>query len=385
MKNKNLLITISGMCALLIIFAGCGERSGEKEYNKAIASWEEGDLVRAQSHLEKAVRKFSGNDKKALASNQLGLVLWSLGKQKQAIERFGAACRLTEGLSGANLNLGIALYHAGELGQAEFQLTKILNEQPANTTALAYMGLVQAERKNWKDAILALSKSLRNNTQDPAGQNALALAELHLNRNSESAINRLKQLVAAYPDYAPATYNLAVIHDQWLDNKTAALGWYKQYLAKTDVESARTEAAKKAIARLEGDANKKQFTGPVKTDPAAAAKMIAAGSKLHAAKKYAEAVAQYEKALAADPTQKTAHYNMGLSQYELKNYIAAAQAFSDALKLDSGFANARYMLALSHVQRRQWDDAEMEANKLKESDPAKAESLLKYIAAARKR
>ena len=84
MKNKTLLIMVcGGVCLLFAVFSGCGGRPGEKEYNKAVASWEGGDLVRAQSQLEKAIRKLSSSEKKSVANNQLGIIRWNLGKHGQ--------------------------------------------------------------------------------------------------------------------------------------------------------------------------------------------------------------------------------------------------------------------------------------------------------------
>jgi len=387
MKNKTLLIMIcSGVCLLFSVFSGCGGNPGEKEYNKAMASWEDGDLVRAQSQLEKAMRKLSGNEKKSVANNQLGIIRWNLGKHAQAIESFSESCRLAEELGGANLNLGIALYHAGQLELAEFEFTKMLNEQPTNTVAQSFLGLVHMQKKSWQDASKVLATGLRTNPNDATGQNALALAELHLNGNSDVAVKRLKQLVAAYPEYAPATYNLAVIYDQWIHNKSAALGWYKQYLQKTAEKSREVEFAKQAIARLDRKVKNAASATPGKqTNPEAAAQYIAKGTKLHAAKKYREAVEQYEKAIEADPSQATVHYNTGLSYYELKKYAEAAKACSEALKLDPRSADARYMLALSYARQSKWSDAKREAKSLKKIDATRGESLLKYISNTRKR
>ena len=376
----------SGVCLLFAVFSGCGGHPGEKEYNKAMASWESGDLVRAQSQLEKAIRKLSGNEKKSVANNQLGIIRWNLGKHGQAVESFGESCRLAEDLSGANLNLGIALYHAGQLEQAKFEFTKILGEQPDNTVARSFLGLIHMQEKDWRGASKEFTEELRANPNDATGQNALALVELHLNKNSDAAVKRLKKLVAAYPEYAPAAYNLAVIYDQWLHNESAALGWYKQHLQKTGGKGVHTELARQAIIRLNRKVQDAASTTPEKpTHPETAAQYIAQGSKLHADKKYRKAVEQYEKAIKADPSQVTAHYNMGLSHYELKQYPEAAQACLDALKLDSSSENARYMLALSYAQQHKWGDAKREAKALKKLDAKRGESLLEYISDARKR
>jgi len=376
---------VGGVCLLFAVFSGCGERGGEKEYNKAMASWKDGDLVRAQSQLEKAIRKLSGNEKKSVANNQLGIIRWNLGKHGQAIESFDESCRLAEELSGANLNLGIALYHAGQLEQAKFEFTKIQNEQPTNAVAQSFLGFIHMQKKDWKGASKEITAGLRTNPNDATGQNALALVELHLNRNSDAAVRRLKKLVAAYPDYAPAAYNLAVIYDQWLHNQSAALGWYKQYLQKTGGEGRQAKFAKQAIVRLGGKEPETASSTPEKQTNPEAVKYIIQGSKLHAEKKYSKAIKQYEKALKADPTETTAHYNLGLAYYELQQYREAAQACSDALKLDPSSANARYMLVLSYAQQHKWSDAEREANALKKVDATRGESMLKYISDARKR
>lgn len=384
MNNKTLLIIGGGVCLLFALFSGCGGNPGEKEYEKAMASWKKNDLVRAQSQLEKAIRKLTGNEEKSVANNQLGIIRWKLGKHAQAIESFGESCRLSNDLTGANLNMGVALYHSGHLEQARLELTKILNEEPDNATARIYLGLVLMKRQDWQGASQELSAGLRSSPNNPAGQNALALVELHMSRNTDAAVKRLKQLLAAYPDYAPALFNLAIIHEQWLRDPTAALGWYKQYLQKAGEAGPQAEAAKQAIAKLSqvGPEDPRK-TEEKRTDPVAAAEYIAQGTKLHAAKKYNEAIRQYEKAIEADPTMADAHYNLGLTRYELKQYREAAQSCSEALKLNPGYTNARYMLALSYAQLKEWNNAEREAKVLKEADTKLAETVLKYIASQR--
>ena len=250
MNRKTLLIMSGGVCLLFALFSGCGGNPGEKEYNKARSSWKANDLVRAQSQMEKAIRKMADNEKKSVANNELGIIRWKLGKQDQAIESFAESCRLAEELSGANLNLGVALYHAGQWDQAKFQLTNILIEEPDNAVARIYLGLVYMEQQAWQSAAKELTEGLRSRPNDAAGQNALALAELHMNPDSDAAVQRLKRLLAAYPDYAPAAYNLAMIHEQWLKEPRTALGWYQQYLQKAGEDGAQAEAARQAVERL---------------------------------------------------------------------------------------------------------------------------------------
>jgi tetratricopeptide (TPR) repeat protein len=341
--------------------------------------------VRARTHFEKAIRKMSGSEKKSAAENKLGLVLWKLGEVEAAAEAFNESCALSESLTGASLNLGIALYHAGRLDEAEVALNNILGDNPQNQTALAMLGLIAAQKRDWVGATKTISRAVAAKPSDPAAQNALAIAELNSNRNTDLAISRLNKLVSAYPDYAPAAFNLAAIYDHWLGNQTAAAGWYQEYLRKSGPDGSHVESARKAITRLEGRTADEPDTARTKADPAAAARYMAEGAKRHQEQKYTDAIDQYRKAISADPTQKNAYYNMGLAYYALRNYPETAQACLQALKVDPGFADAQYMLALAYVQQGNWKDAEREAKTLATLDAKRGDEMLKYIASARKR
>ncbi len=384
MKNKNLLITGSGLCLLFTLFFGCGERSGEKEYNKAMASWQHGDLSRAQGQMQKAIRKLSNKEKRALANNQLGIILWTLDKKEESVQKFSESCRLSGELTGANMNRGMALYYTGQLDQARFEFTKIIGEQPRNALAHTFTGLIYIQQKEWKKATAEMAIGLKENPSDPAGHNALALAQLHLNTASDNAVARLKQIVATYPDYTPAIYNLAVIYDQWRHDGTSAIEWYQKYLKKAGAGAEQSSSANQALARLKRTSSENAGRPPRQANPEAAAQYIAAGSKLHTAKNYTQAIRQYEKALEADPAQATAHYYMGLSYYELKKFTEAIRAYTDALKMDPKDANARYMLVLTYGQQKRWNEAESEAKALKLVDRERGEAMLKYISNARK-
>ncbi len=383
MKHKNLITLTAGVFVTLALFVGCGERSGEKEYNNAVDAWRDGDLVRARTLFEKSIRKTSRNEKKSAALNQLGMVLWELNEDEAAAEAFSKSSNLTESLTGANLNLGVALFHAGRYDEAEVALNNVLGAEPKNQTALAMLGLLEIRKRDWPAASKELSKSVTINPADPAAQNALALAELHQGNNSERAIQRLKQVAAAYPDYAPAAFNLGTIHEYYSKERADALSWYERYLGIAGADGAQVPAANRAVARLGGGATSQ--TAAPQRDPQAAARYLAAAATLHGQKKYAEAVARYQKAIAADPSQRNTYYNMALAYYYDGKHAEAARACDAALRIDPSYADARYMLSLSYAKLRKWNDAERAAKELAKVDSARGEQMIKYISDARKR
>ena len=383
MKNKKTMIIAASVCLILAMFVGCGERSGEKEYNKAVEAWKDGDLVRARTLFEKSIRKTSGNEKKSVSLNQLGLILWELGEADAAADAFSKSCNLTESLTGANLNKGIALFHAGRADEAEVAMNNVLGDNPKNQTARAILGMIEMQKRNWAGASKELTQTVKLNPRSPAGQNALALAELHQNQNTDAAVKRLKQIVAAYPTYAPAAYNLGVVYDQWLQNHSAAKSWYQHYLKIAGTTGTHANQAANAIKRISTQ-DSSSVTASSQSNPDAATRFMTEGARLHAAKKYADAVSYYQKAIQADPSQKNAFYNMGLAYYAQGKYADCIKSCNGAIAIDGRFADARYMSSLSYFQLKKWDDAEREAKALSQLDSKRGADMLKHISNARK-
>lgn len=380
MKNNRILIVGAGLAVALVLLGACGGRSGEKEYSKAMKAWEKGNLVQARTLFEKSTARLSSNDRKSMAFNNLGLVLWQLDEPAAAESAFSDACTLSENITEARLNLAIAQFHTGNLNGAKMSLGMYLGENPDNETALAMQSLIAAKKRDWAGASKILSKSATADPTNPELQNALALAEAKGGQSPEQAASRLKQLVAAHPDYAPAFYNLAVISDLMLHDKAAALTYYKSYLQKAGENASHSATAKSAVARLSGKAS----TTVAASDPVAAQQFMKQGDNLFSEKKYAEALAQYQRAATADPSQKEAHYRQGLASFYLGDFANVQNACRHALAIDPSYADARYLITYSYVQQKKWDDAEREAKELAKVDPARGNSMLKHIADARR-
>jgi len=370
----------TGFALVLAMFVGCGGNDGEKEYEKAVKAWSKGNLVQARALFEKATARLSGNTRKAAAFNKLGQVLWQLDEPQAAAAAFDNACTLSDALTDARLNLALAQFHTGDLDGATKSVNMYLGANPDHVSARALKGFIAARQHDWPQSARLMAEVASASPNDPAAQNALALAELNQGQGSAKAITRLQKITAAYPDYPPALFNLGMIHEQWLHDHSAAIRYYKAYLQQAGNDAPHAAAARDAVARL-SDPQQAQSSS---TDPVAAVEFMKAGAKLHKEGKPAEAVEQFSKAVQADPGQKNAYYNMALSYYSLKQYDDAAEACQQALRIDSRFADARYMLALSHVQSKRWGDAEREAKELSAVDPKRGQELLAFIAGARK-
>ncbi len=379
MKKNRILIIGSGLLLVLAMFVGCGGRSGEKEYSKAIQAWDEGDLVQARALLEKATGRLSGNVRKSMAFNKLGLVLWQLDEPKAAAAAFDDACALSETITDARLNLAMAQFHSDDFDGALKSINMYLGENPKNKTALALKSLIAAKKRDWAQSTRIMAEAVAATPNDPAAQNALALAELNHGQGSAQVISRLKKITLADPDYAPALYNLGVIHEQWLHDKDAALQYYQAYVRKAGGSGSHAEAARNAIARLDGSG-----TAASSSNPEDAVKFMKEGDRLYGEKKYAAALAQYQQAVVADPSRKDAYYRTGMASFNLSDYAKVQEACRQALSLDPSYADARYLLSYSYLQQQKWDSAEREAKELSRVDPERGSSMLKHIANARR-
>ena len=378
MKHKRMTIAAGCLLLTLGLFVGCGGQAGEKEYEKGLKAWKQGDLVQARTLLEKASGRLSGEARKAAAYNDLGLILWQLGETETAAEAFTSACDLSETVTSARLNLATALFHCGRYDEAKISLRMFMGQFPENKDALALQSLIAAEKRDWAQAARVMADAVSADPGDPAAQNALALAELHHKQNSTTAINRLKQIASQHPDYAPARYNLAVIYDQWLNDTAKALPHYQAYLEKAGAEGTHVEVAQQAVARINrGGASAGSM------NEAEASKYFTDGYRLLNEKKYTESIIQFRKAVSADPRHKNSYYNMGMAYYSLKKYDESSKALRNAVRIDPQFADARYVLVLSQITLKNWDVAEREAKALQAVDATRGKQMLDYISQSR--
>ncbi|MBN2164380.1 MAG: tetratricopeptide repeat protein [Pontiellaceae bacterium] len=377
MKNKRMILATGTLLIALGMFVGCGGQAGEKEYEKALKAWRQGDLVQARTLLEKATTRLSGDARKSSAYNDLGLVLWKLDEPNEAAQAFSSACDLSESVTHARLNLARALFQSGDIDNARISLRMFTGEFPEDKDALALQSLIAAEKRDWAQSVRVMSDAVEKDPDDPAARNALVLAELNHDQDSAQAIRKLQLIISRNPDYAPAVYNLAMIYDQWENDASKAVTAYRNYISKADEAAPHVETAKQAIARMT------QTGGSTNVGAEAAANYFREGARLLNEKKFAESITAFSQAVNADPRHKNSYYNMALAYYSLRKFNDSASAARGALRIDSGFADARYMLVLSYVQLKNWDAAEREAKTLQGVDSTRGSEMLDYISKSR--
>lgn len=85
--------------------------------------------------------------------------------------------------------------------------------------------------------------------------------------------------------------------------------------------------------------------------------------------KIRDAIISVEVAIVINPTNPLLFFQLGLLYYNDKNYQKAVDALSQAIKLDNQYANAKYFLGLSYARLGEDNDAIIQFENLKETNP----------------
>ncbi|QHI67919.1 tetratricopeptide repeat protein [Tichowtungia aerotolerans] len=332
---------------IVVLFFGCGRRPGEKLYYDALAQWDDGNLVRARTLLEKSIRRRTGSTENADAYNRLGLLLWEMGELKDAVPAFNESLRIDSDQYPVLCNLGVALSATQDFTGAERAFREAALLEPDNPQPLAFAGVVYAQNGKWQDAARNLSKALRRTPNDPQLQTAMALAELQT-RGPEAAIQRLRTVTRQKPDYAPALFNLGSICRYQARNPAEAKVWFERYLKQSSGIDAFSAFARTQLQALQEPATapKLSYTPPKTRDRKTAQTYFGQAVTLHRAGKTAEAIQQYIRAVEADDSYERAFYNLGLAYYSAGKMELAGEAFTRAVQLNPAYVEARYNLAL---------------------------------------
>src|SRR5262245_47284500 len=86
---------------------------------------------------------------------------------------------------------------------------------------------------------------------------------------------------------------------------------------------------------------------PEQSPPATAAQLVARGAALFEERRFEEALAQFERAVAADPGHAPAHFWRGKTCCEIDRYDEAIAALDEALRLEPNHGEAHYWHGLS--------------------------------------
>jgi tetratricopeptide (TPR) repeat protein len=188
---------------------------------------DEGRYADAVPKLEKAAALLP---KHALAWNYLGLAYHGNGQLEQAANAYRSALALDHKLMVVRYNLGCLHLEQGNLPAAIDELKSYTLLRPAALEGWLKLGAAQLRARRLEDAEKSFRAALDLQAKHPEALNGLGLIQVQ-RRRWQDALNHFNVAVLHDPPFAPALLNSAVIHHQYLNNRSTALQRYRQYLA----------------------------------------------------------------------------------------------------------------------------------------------------------
>lgn len=267
----------------------------------------------------------------ALPHFELGFAYSGLQKNLEAIAEYRRAISLDPNLVPAHLNLGIALLDSDPTAAvASFRRAKELLPGQSRPLYLIAEALERSGKRS--EAIEQYRAAAALAPQDDVILFALARALLADGQTS-AAESDFRQLLALKPDSAPAQLGLG--ESLLSQQKTAeAVDFLRDYLLKApDDAHARFERAVALQDLNRFDESLRELDRLDQGATPAAESLKLRGSIYLQQKKWADADASLEKALAASPADAQLHIWRGQAKMELRDYTAAESELRRSLEL----------------------------------------------------
>jgi Flp pilus assembly protein TadD/mono/diheme cytochrome c family protein len=156
-------------------------------------------LKEAIGHYQAALR---ARPDAVIAHNNLGAALQTMGDQKAAISHYRQAVKLKPDYANARYNLGNALLSAGKVDEAIIHLRETLRLRPDDASAHNSLGSALATQGKLDEAASEFTESLRLNPENADAHVNLAYV-LTLQEKIAEAIKHYEQALRLKPESAP--------------------------------------------------------------------------------------------------------------------------------------------------------------------------------------
>ncbi len=224
------------------------------------------------------------------------------------------------------------IYLLGKLDQQEghfddairrYQAARAL--RPDYIAVLVNLGNIFLELNRLEDARASFSAALEIDKNNPAAHYGLGQVAVS-KRSYAEAVNHFEKTLAQAPDANRVHYSLAMAYRGLGDTEKA-----KAHLAQQGPVGVR-------VADPLVDGLRDLITGE--------RVYLARGKIAFEAKRYADAVTEFRKAVAAKPESVTARINLGAALTQVDDLNGAREQFEEAIRLEPGSVNAHYNLAV---------------------------------------
>ncbi len=280
------------------------------------------------------------------------------GRFDDAIPRFQQATKLRPDYVAARINLGNIFLELNRLADATAAFNAARELDKNNPAALYGLGQVSLAGRNYADAARYFEQTLAQVPGANRVHYSLAMAYRGLG-NAEKAKAHLAQ---------QGTVGVRVA-DPLLESLQDLITGERVYLSRGKVAF---EAQRYAEAVNE-------FRKAVAAKPGSVAARVNLGAALTQIGDMQGAVEQFEEALRLEPGKATAHYNLAVILAGQNKHEQAIAHARSALSVDPNDLNARFLLAQELKKTGSIDEALREFTRVVQSDPGNESALLEDV------
>jgi tetratricopeptide (TPR) repeat protein len=229
LTTKNPRAKILGCLLLAVaILSGCTP-PGPRALLHGKRLIEQRKFAQAVAELKSATSLLATN---AQAWNYLGLAYHYTGQSADAQRAYERAVLLDHDLSEAHYNLGCLLLEINQTNAARNELTAFTLRRANSVDGLVKLGVAQSRCRDWASAEKTFRDALRLEAGNVEALNGLGLVRLQRGRPSE-AVDCFNKALSKDANFSPALLNVAIVQQQYLKDRAAALQGYRQYVART--------------------------------------------------------------------------------------------------------------------------------------------------------
>jgi len=267
----------------------------------------------------------------------------------------------------------IALEQQGRDGEAESAWRAVLKAHPNNPEPYAHLGLLEARKEHYKEAIPLYRKALALGPQIPSVRLNLGLA-LFKNGQLKESIEIFEPLLKSEPVSSPMAQQLRTLIGMAYYG-LANYGDAAPYLKEASARDPQSLPLLLALAHSYLWSKQFQYVLDVyhqilAINPDSAEADMLAGEALDQMKDNTAATQMFRDAVKANPKEPDAHFGLGYLLWTQKQYPEAAREFQAELANDPNHAQAMLYLADADIQMNQIAEAQPLLEKAMKLDPS---------------
>ena len=233
----------------------------------------------------------------------------------------------------------MAHHQSGRLQQAEVIYNDILKDNPRNTDALNFLGVLFHQTGKNEIAISNFEKAIKINPGIADYYNNCGIACRALKKN-EKAIIHFEKAIALKPEYAEAHNNLGVVYKD-LGRDEDAIACYQQALT---IKPDYAEALKNLGIQFHNSGQFEEaivrFEAFLAISPDDVDVLFNLARVLHKQGNMEEAIVRYNQVLSIKPDYAVAHNNLGAIFQAVGKIEKAVTSFEQALIVNPDYAEA---------------------------------------------